>query len=104
MNKVVDIVVSKDASSSTISNQFTYDAVNTPVVTSIIPNKLSVKGSETITITGTNFPSIIDSVSLGGKFLSIISSTSSQIVVKTVALPPGLYDLLIQNQNVGYAR
>ena len=43
-NKDVDVVVTEGSFSSTLTQKLTYDYSNTPVVTSVTPNVLSVLG------------------------------------------------------------
>lgn len=44
-DKLVDIIVRQNSATSSITQQFQYDAVNTPIITSITPNTLSVLGN-----------------------------------------------------------
>ena len=57
-----------------------------------------------MTITGSNFNVSIYSVFIGDEPAAVISYTSTQIVIKTPALAPGLYNLIIPCGPLGNAR
>ena len=88
-----------------LNQQILYDAENTPTVTSVTPNDLSVLGGEQITITGTNLPGLIEQhVLIGENVVKIISSSDSLLVIESPAKAPGLYELIIPVENIGYAK
>ena len=59
------------------------------------------KGGETVTVTGTNLPISPANVYFGKQRVKIVSSTSTQLVLKSEPLEPGLYDLQIPIENIG---
>lgn len=54
-------------------------------------------------MTGINFPSNPDNIQIGNQIVYVLSSSSTQIVVKSPALAPGQYDIKIPTDNLGYA-
>jgi len=95
--------VTEGSYTSTISQQFTYNYGSTPIVSSISPNQLSVLGGDNITITGNNLPVNPTNVQIGNKVVNIVSSTSTQLIVQSPALAPGLYSLTIPSSTLGNA-
>ena len=115
-----------------MTQKLTYDFTNTPTVTSVTPNVLSVlgkklikgpnliffewliekkfnrkKGGQTLTITGINLPTTFSSsIMIGGKAAQLVSTpTSTQIVISSPALTSGTYSLNIPcGSTIGYAR
>jgi len=61
-------------------------------------------GNEDITITGTNLPSPATYVRLGTKLVQVLSSTSTELRIRSPSLAPGMYDLLIPKEDLGNAR
>lgn len=122
------VVVETDTGeNSTLTQQLTYDFTNTPTVTSVTPNVLSVlgkklvffllinlkiksnrkKGGQALTISGTNLPTTFSSsIMIGGKAAQLVSTpTSTQIVISSPALTSGTYSLNIPcGSTIGYAR
>lgn len=103
VNKTVDVYVNEGLIQSS-SLQFFYDAQNTPIVTAISPSILSVLGNQIITISGTSLPITSPSVYFGKQRVKVISSNSTQLVVLSEGLPPGLYDLIIPVDGMGNAK
>ena len=68
--------------------------------------KKNLKGGQSITISGTNFPlTLSDSIKIGNKQAQILSQTSTQIVILSPALASGTYSLIIPcGASIGYAR
>ena len=63
-------------------------------------NVILIKGGDVITISGTNLP-YLPSVTIGKQRVTVINSTSSELVIKSPALPPGLYDIIIPVDSLG---
>lgn len=82
---------------------FTYNYSSTAIVSSISPLKLSVLGGETITIIGTNLPNNPQNIQIGKRIVNFVSSNSTQLVIQSPALAPGLYDLKIPVASLGLA-
>jgi hypothetical protein len=98
-------LIDKNSVKKQLNQQILYDAENTPTVTSVTPNVLSVLGGEQITITGTNLPGLIEQrVLIGENVVKIISSSDSLLVIESPAKAPGLYELIIPVENIGYAK
>ena len=57
-----------------------------------------------MTINGNNFNTSIKKVFFGDQSVEILNYTSTQIVVKTPSLTPGLYDLIIPSGEIGNAK
>lgn len=85
----------------TISQKFFYDSDNTPVVTNISKTKLNILGGELITINGTSLPNPLTKVFIGEQTAKIISSSTTQIVIETPQMGPGVYDLIIPSGSIG---
>lgn len=105
MNKYVNVsLIDQNLIKKQLNQQILYDAENTPTVTSITPNVVSVLGGEQITITGTNLPGLIQRVLIGENVVKIISSTDSLLIIESPAKAPGLYELIIPVENIGYTK
>ena len=61
-------------------------------------------GNETITIDGSNFPNPISKVAIGSVDAEILSSTSTQITIKSPKMNPGVYKLSICIGSLGFAK
>ena len=83
-------------------SQFTYNVANTPTVTSINPNIVTMAGGQ-LTIVGTLFGTSSIAVFIGTTSATVTSSSTSQIVVTLPSLPPGVYPVFVSTAN-GYAR
>jgi len=102
VNKKVDVIVNENSFQSSILQEFLYDSVHTPMITAIFPNRLSVLGNELITITGVDLPSIYSNILIGNQQVTLISATNStQLIIQSPALSPGLYDLLLFIDSIG---
>lgn len=100
------MTVDIDVSGQIKSAAYTYDFTNSAIINSITPLSLSVIGGETITAIGTNLPLINAGVRLGGKIVTVVSSTVTELVLKSPALNPGIYqlELYVDQQPMGNAR
>ena len=99
---MVDVIVKENSFTSSIVQEFLYDAVNTPVITVISPTRLSVLGNELIRVTGVDLPLTYSNVLIGSsKQVTIINSTNTQLIIQSPSLPPGLYDLILFIDSIG---
>ncbi|CAF3592631.1 unnamed protein product [Rotaria sordida] len=101
-NTQVSVVVTSDSNTATSSTQFTYDVTNTPSITSVSPNVVTMSAGQ-LTITGTNFGSNSISVLIGTTKAQVQSISSTQIIANLPSLAPGLYSIRVITTN-GYAR
>lgn len=102
-NTQVDVVV-HDSTSSTLTAAYLYDFNLTPVISTIVPNVLSVEGGQVVVLTGTNLPNVTSNVKFGVVDVSIISSNATTLVVRSPALQPGMYDLNLMLEFAGLVR
>lgn len=103
MNKDADVELIEGSHSTILTKKFSYDYGSTPIVSGFSANKLSVLGGERLIITGQNLP---DSpmVMFGSKMVKVLTSSNTEILVETPEMQPGLYDLIIPTQNLGYTK
>jgi hypothetical protein len=71
------------------------------VITVISPFRLRVLGNELITVTGVDLPLTYSNVLIGSQQVTIINSTSTQLIIQSPSLPPGLYDLILFIDSIG---
>ena len=71
------------------------------MITVISPFRLSVLGNELITVTGVDLPLTYSNVLIGSQQVTIINSTSTQLIIQSPSLPPGLYDLILFIDSIG---
>lgn len=62
-----------------------------------------ITGDQDIKITGTNLPINPINVQIGNATLTVKSSNSTELIIASVALEPGLYDLIIPTPDLGIA-
>lgn len=89
----VDVTVRTAATSSTLSNAYTY--VPAPTLTSIAPAKGKIAGGETLTIIGTNFFDGDTSVTIGGVSATATIQSPSSLTIVTPAHAAGPVDVVI---------
>ena len=53
---------------------------------------MCLKGGETITVVGINLPTSSPNVNFGTQQVMVVSSTSTQLVLKSPAMEPGVYN------------
>jgi|GEM_PF-5467473 len=100
----VDVVVTNPSGgeSTTVTGGFTYEAPPTPVtVTSVSPNKGTVIGGETVTITGTGFLGV-PTVTFGGTAAtSVVLTSSTSLTAVTPAHAAGAVNVVVTNPSGG---
>lgn len=103
LNKSVDIMVNDRSETVTAIDKFFYDYDNTPKITDLSPNELNVLGDEIIICKGVNLP-ICQTIKIGDKIVNVISSNDTSIVFKSPKMNPGLYNLIISSNQLGYVK
>ncbi|UJR08495.1 hypothetical protein I4U23_012761 [Adineta vaga] len=98
----VIVSVIDNENSVNAASLFTYNATDTPIISSIVPT-FTTMISELLNITGTGFGNSIDSVFVGTKSAKILSSSNTNIQIRLPELPPGLYPISM-NTSKGPAR
>ncbi len=101
-NRQVTVSVIDGSSTVNASSQFTYNVTNTPTITSISPNVVTMSGGQ-LTIIGTLFGTSSIVVLIGTTSATIVTSSTTQIVVTLPSLAPGLYPVFVSTAN-GFAR
>jgi hypothetical protein len=101
-NRQVSVSVIDGSSTANASSQFTYNVTNTPTITSISPNVVTMSGGQ-LTIIGTLFSTSSIFVLIGTTSATIVSASTTQIVVTLPSLAPGLYPVFVSTAN-GFAR
>ncbi len=99
---VVDVVVSNDFGSDTLSGGFTYTAApEPPSISNVSPAHGGVDGGTAITITGNDFTTTEDtSVTIDGYAgLNVVVVDGSTITCTTPAHPAGSVDVAVTNSN-----
>ena len=97
---VVDVEISNDFGSDTLSDGFTYNtAPNPPSVSDVTPDNGGVDGGTAITITGSDFTTTEDtSVAIGGNSaLNVIVVSSKTITCVTPGHQAGTFDVVVAN-------
>ncbi|XP_078542272.1 fibrocystin-L-like [Lissotriton helveticus] len=90
----------------TLEGHFQYiSAIDTPVITDVIPNASSVLGNRNLTLFGSNFGNaLVDTrVYIGAGPCPVLAVNSTHVVCLLPSLPPGSYPVLLQVGNLGYA-
>jgi hypothetical protein len=102
IDRQVTVSVIDGSSTTNAPSQFTYNVTDTPTITSISPNVVTMSGGQ-LTIVGTLFDTSPIVVFIGTTTATIISSSATQIVATLPSLAPGLYSVSVSTGN-GYAR
>ncbi|CAM4971603.1 unnamed protein product [Rotaria socialis] len=84
------------------SAYFVYNIFMTPTILSISPAFVTMNGG-LLNITGVGFGNSSVSVYVGSRIVSVLSSSSNQILVNLNSLSPGLYPVTV-NTPTGFAR
>ncbi|CAF0710276.1 unnamed protein product [Brachionus calyciflorus] len=100
-DKSVDVIVTDSVNTVTLLDKFLYDYTNSPKITNVSPNILSVLGNEIVTIQGTNLPVPIGSINIGNQRVRVLSNTMTEIKIETPKMNPGVYELLIPHGDLG---
>jgi hypothetical protein len=98
----VTVSVIDGLSTENAPSQFTYNVTNTPTITSISSQIVTMAGGQ-LTIVGTLFGISSVVVLIGNTSATIVSYTTIQIVATLPTLAPGLYPVVVSTAN-GYAR
>ncbi|XP_006825958.1 fibrocystin-L-like [Saccoglossus kowalevskii] len=102
----VDLSVSISDVSATSVNGFQYDASTTPSITQLSITQSSVAGGATLVVSGTGFgtdESSSDALKIGDVPCQLISYSDNTIECILPAQSPGVYDVRLYVDNVGYA-
>ena len=97
------VVTNTDTGASTLTGAYTYIAISTPTITTVVPTSGSSAGGTAITITGTGFV-VGAAVSVGGAVctgVTVVSATS--ITCTTPAGTVGARDVVVTNADTGAA-
>jgi hypothetical protein len=65
---------------------------------------LYVLGGEMVVLTGTNLPVDLTDLKIGNQIVKISSSNDTSIVFTSPQMDPGLYDLIISSNQLGYVK
>ena len=101
----VDIVVSGNGVSATLSQKYTYDSGLEARITGLSPTKGPVYGGSVLTISGTGFPvepSEVE-VMLGGSTCRIVNATATEIKCILPRNPPGEASVIVDTTKNGRA-
>ena len=63
-----------------------------------------VLGGEMVVLTGTNLPVDLTDLKIGNQIVKISSSNDTSIVFTSPQMDPGLYDLIISSNQLGYVK
>uniref|UniRef100_A0ABM0MU86 Fibrocystin-L-like n=1 Tax=Saccoglossus kowalevskii TaxID=10224 RepID=A0ABM0MU86_SACKO len=102
----VDVSVSISDVSATSVNGFQYDASTTPSITQLSVTQSSVAGGAALVVSGTGFgtdESSSDALKIGDVPCQLISYSDNTIECILPAQSPGVYDVRLYVDNVGYA-
>ncbi|XP_018426208.1 PREDICTED: fibrocystin-L [Nanorana parkeri] len=102
---LADVVVFTGGYNRTLQNAFSFTSVSAPNITNISPNISSVLGGTTLTILGFSFssPSADSTVFIGNSSCVLLEWMPTNITCVLPALPPGIYPVLVQVENWGFA-
>ena len=85
---------------STLSSAYLYDYDNTLSVT-VTPTVLTVFGGEIVMAEGSNLPVFTSGVKFNDREVTIVSSNSTHLMLRSPAMEPGVYNLDIFIESVG---
>lgn len=96
----VDIVVSANGASDTLSQSYTYDSTLEAKITGFIPTSGPVYGGSVLTISGTGFPTAKEEIEImvGGKKCEVQNATAAQITCTLPRNPPGQAKVVVDTQ------
>ncbi|XP_068094022.1 fibrocystin-L-like isoform X1 [Hyperolius riggenbachi] len=102
---LADVIVFSNQLNGTLSNGFTFTTDFASSIVQISPHISSVLGNSTLTIWGSNFgsPSVGNAVFIGNAPCELLDWTPTNITCILPALSPGLYPVLVQVGNLGFA-
>ena len=101
----VDIVVSANDVSASLSQKYTYDSALEAVITGFSPSSGPVYGGSLLTITGTGFPDTISEIEVmvGKNTCRVQSTTATEITCTLPRNPPGEEKVVVETQMNGRA-
>ncbi|XP_038045747.1 fibrocystin-L-like [Patiria miniata] len=98
-----DVTVTVNGQSKALSNAFTFNPANTPIITDIEPKKSPVEGGGELTITGTGFGASGATVSIGGENCDVTSQSATEIKCTLSEHGPGTFSVELTVNNQGFA-
>ncbi|KAL1767893.1 fibrocystin-L isoform X2 [Sigmodon hispidus] len=101
----VDISVITNGIQATAKDSFSYNCLQTPVITDFSPKERTVLGNINLTIKGYNFGNEVtqNMVYVGGKACQVLHSNFTDIRCLLPKLPPGKHDIYVKVRNWGLA-
>ncbi|XP_013209363.1 fibrocystin-L [Microtus ochrogaster] len=101
----VDISVITNGIQATAKDSFSYNCLQTPVITDFSPKERAILGNINLTIKGYNFGNELaqNMVHVGGKACQVLHSNFTDITCLLPKLPPGKHDIHVKVRNWGLA-
>ncbi|KAM7317037.1 hypothetical protein ACRRTK_023339 [Alexandromys fortis] len=101
----VDISVITNGIQATAKDSFSYNCLQTPVITDFSPKERAILGNINLTIKGYNFGNELaqNMVYVGGKACQVLHSNFTDITCLLPKLPPGKHDIHVKVRNWGLA-
>nr|XP_048313021.1 fibrocystin-L isoform X3 [Myodes glareolus] len=101
----VDISVMTNGIQATVKDGFSYNCLQTPVITDFSPKERAILGNINLTIKGYNFGNELaqNMVYVGGKVCQVLHSNFTDITCLLPKLPPGKHDIHVKVRNWGLA-
>ncbi|KAK2095397.1 Fibrocystin-L [Saguinus oedipus] len=101
----VDISVTTNGFQATARDAFSYNCLQTPIITDFSPKVRTVLGEVNLTINGYNFGNELTQnvVYVGGKTCEILHWNFTDIRCLLPKLPPGKHDIYVEVRNWGFA-
>ncbi|CAO2602354.1 Pkhd1l1 [Lemmus lemmus] len=101
----VDISVITNGIQATAKDSFSYNCLQTPVITNFSPKERAILGNINLTIKGYNFGNELtqNMVYVGGKACQVLHSNFTDITCLLPKLPPGKHDIYVKVRNWGLA-
>ena len=102
---LVDVVLSATGITHTFNEGFTYDESLQPTITQLSPTEGPVYGGTLLTISGTSFPDVVESVTvtMGASRCEVQSTTSTEITCVVPSNPPGDVKVVVDSKDKGRA-
>jgi hypothetical protein len=101
----VDVIVSGNGASATLSQKYTYDSGLEARITGFSPTTGPVYGGSVLTISGTGFPDILSEIEVmvGGSNCRVENATATEIKCILPRSPPGEAKVVVDTQKNGRA-
>ena len=105
VNGTVDIVVSANGASATLSQMYTYDPALEATITGFSPTTGPVYGGSVLTISGTGFPNVLSEIEVmvGGNDCQVQNATGTEIQCILPRNPVGQAKVVVDTQKNGRA-